>query len=79
MMQKHLGMIQIGHALLFAAAILYSAKVLAGTGYHQTLSVLIIVLWFASSMLIQGAHRSIKSEWACIRRFFSSTRSTKKP
>ena len=78
MMQKHLGMIQIGHALLFAVAIMYSAKVLAGTGHHQAISVLIIVLWFASSTLIQGIHRSSKAEWACIRRFFSSTRSTKK-
>ncbi len=74
MMQKHLGMIQIGHALLFAAALLYSAKVLSGTGHHQTISGLIIVLWLASSTLIQGTHRSRKSERACIRRFFSATR-----
>ena len=74
MKQKHLGIIRIGHALLFAAAILISAKLKAGTEHPQTIPGLILALWFASSLMIPGTVRSIKGEWACIRRFFSSTK-----
>lgn len=73
MKKIHRGIIRIGHAILFAAAILISAKVNAGTEYPQILPGLILVLWFASSLMIPGTVRSIKGEWACIRRFFSST------
>ena len=72
MQQKHRGNFRIGHAILFAAALLISAKLSAGTEYSQILSGLILWLWFASSLMIPGSVRSIKGEWACIRRFFRS-------
>ena len=78
MKQKYSGIILIGHALLFAAAMLISAKVLAGTGHAQTISGLILVLWFATSPLLHGTYSSSKCEWAYIRRLFSSTGSAKK-
>ena len=70
MQQKHRGILRIGHAVLFAAALLISAKLTAGTEYSQLLSGLILWLWFASSLMIPGSVRSIKGEWECIRRFF---------
>ncbi len=74
MKQKHRGIFRIGHAILFAAALLISAKLNAGTEYSQILPGLIMALWFASSLMIPGTVRSIKGECACIRRFFSSTK-----
>ena len=78
MNKNHLGTIRIVHALLFAAAILVSAIVFSDWEHQQTTSILIIALWFASSLLIPGTRQSIKCEWACIRRFFGSTVQTKK-
>ena len=78
MNKKHVGIIRIVHALIFAPAILISARLLSGTGHQQTTSTLIIALWFASSLLIPGTCQSIKCEWACIRRFFGSTTQIKK-
>ncbi len=72
MKQKHRGIFRIGHAILFAAALLITAKLNAGAENTQILSGLILWLWFASSLMIPGTVRSIKGEWACIRRFFSS-------
>ena len=73
---KYLANVRIGHALLFAAAILFSAIVLADTEHHQTISYLILVLWFVSSLLLPGTGRRIKCEWTCLRRFLSSNNST---
>lgn len=70
-------MIQLGHALLFAAAMIIAAIMLAGTEYQQTASGVIFFLWFTSFTLLQENRRSIKDEWACIRRFFRSTPSAK--
>ena len=72
--QKRLGIIQIVHALLFAAAILFSARVLADTGHQQTISALLIALWLASSVLLTAALQSRQCEWACIWRFFGLRR-----
>ena len=72
---KRLAIVRIGHALLFAAAILFSSFVLAGTEHNQTLSgyvipSLILALWFISSLFIPGTTEKIKCEWSWIRRVF---------
>ncbi len=70
MNSKRLAVVCIGHALIFAAAILISSLVLAGTGHNQTISNLILALWFISSLFIPGTAERVKCEWSCIRRLF---------
>ena len=73
---KHLDFVRIGHALVFAAAILFSATVFEETvEHHMIIIYLILALWFISSLLIPGTGQKIKCEWACIRRFWGSNNS----
>lgn len=66
-------MTMIINSILWAAAMIGSALVLAGTGYSEKIFDVLFFLWFASFLLmLQKDSRSIKSEWACIRRLFSS-------
>jgi|GEM_PF-5870235 len=61
------------HALLHAIAILLASYLLRDTGNHQTVTYLIIALWFASSTFLFGNKTSIRCELAHIRNLISRT------
>ena len=77
MNKKQRRVIQLGHALFFAAAMIIAALLLAGTQYQQTASGLIFFLWISTFLLLQENRCSIKEEWACIRKIFRSTPSAR--
>ena len=77
MNKKRRRVIQLGHALFFAAAMIIAALLLAGTEYQQTVPGLIFYLWCSTFLLFQENRCSIKNEWACIRKFFRSTPSAR--
>ncbi|MEM7130536.1 MAG: hypothetical protein AAF702_29705 [Chloroflexota bacterium] len=62
----------IAHALLHAGAILLASYLLRETGQHQAVTYLILALWFASSLLLFEAKKSLQCEVAYIRRLFST-------
>jgi hypothetical protein len=66
----------IANAIVWSAALVGSAIVLSGTGYYEKVSPLLIALWFGASLALQAGRESIKSEWSCIRKRFSSTPKT---
>ena len=63
--------IQMTNALLWAAAMIGSSVILKGTGYSTDMLNLLLTLNTLSILLVQGGHKSIKSEWKCIQSLFS--------
>ena len=64
--------IQITNAFLWAAAMIGSSVILKGTEYSTDMLFLLLSLSTASFLILDENRESIKSEWKCIQRRFSS-------
>ena len=62
----------ITNALLWAAAMIGSSLILANSEYSKDMLFLLLTLSTASFLLLDENRKSIKSEWKCIQRRFSS-------
>lgn len=62
--------LQLVIAIVFAAAILISSKLLAGTGYGSTVMFLLIAAWWVPYSALNAAEGEtpIRDELRCIRR-----------
>ena len=62
--------ILITNALLWAAAMIGSSLILAGTEYSEKMLYLLLVLSTGSFLLLEDSRESIKFEWKCIQSHF---------
>lgn len=60
----------IANALLWAAAMIGSSLILAGTEYSEKMLYLLLALSTGSLLLLEDSRESIKSEWRCIQKHF---------
>jgi hypothetical protein len=60
----------IVNALLWAAAIIGSSLILAGTEYYWDMFYLLMALSTASFLSLEENRNSIRSEWRCIQKRF---------
>ena len=58
--------ILITNALLWAAAMIGSSLILAGTEYSEKMLYLLLALSTGSLLLLEDSWESIESEWRCI-------------
>ena len=75
MKSKNTSFLIIGKSLFFAAAILISSYLQKNTQYEQhsdTVMYILIALWFITNSILSRMrrkdHRSIKSEYLCLKR-----------
>jgi hypothetical protein len=61
----------ITNALLWAAAMIGSALILADSEHSKDMLFLLLSLSTASFLTLEENYKSIKSEWRCIQRLFS--------
>ena len=64
----------IVNALLWATAMIVSSLILKDTEYSEEMLYLLLTLSTGSLLITQNSRESIRSEWRCIQKLFSSKR-----
>ncbi len=72
MTPKQLAVIMAAYVLLFAVITATAKSLLGGAEQFEDVSLLLYSVWLAPLFIFPGFHRSAKSEWACIKRLFTS-------
>jgi hypothetical protein len=62
----------IASSILWAAAMIGSSLVLAGTEYSEKVFYLLLTLSTSSFLMFPDGYKSIQSEWSCIRKHFGA-------
>ncbi|MEM7282067.1 MAG: hypothetical protein AAF438_10620 [Pseudomonadota bacterium] len=62
----------IAHALMFAAAMLVSAKLLQGTEHGDTILYVFLGLWVGTSMLMGDYREQMRCEWEFLKGLFGA-------
>jgi len=69
---KQLAVVMAAYVLLFAAITATAKSLWGGTEHYKDVTFFLYSAWLAPLFIYPGFQRSAKSEWACIKRLFTS-------